>query len=100
MRPLVLLLVIMFLGLWVHAEPAAKPAPAKEVAKPQVKKKVRYKKTQELSFDSESVDGVTRNPYGAYLTQKRGIEFTPLYKVRDRFDESIKDSVHYMKVAK
>jgi hypothetical protein len=89
----------MMIGLWVHAEPAKaeKKASTKEV---KVVKKVKYKRTQELSFDSENVDGVARNPYGAYLTQKRGIEFTPLYKVRERFDENIKDSVHYMKVAK
>src|SRR5688572_8453351 len=66
----------------------------------QTVKKFRYKKTQEVSFDSENVDGVVRNPYGAYLTQKKGMEFAPLYRVRERFDENIKDSVHYMKVAK
>ncbi|MEQ1879110.1 MAG: hypothetical protein ABL958_20890 [Bdellovibrionia bacterium] len=105
MKSLLLLLVIMTYGLWVHAEPAAAKgaAPAVKAAKPagpKVITRVKYKKTQELSFDSENVDGVARNPYGAYLTQKRGIEFTPLYKVRERFDENIKDSVHYMKVAK
>ena len=105
MRPLILLVMILIFGIWVHAEPIQPDTKSlgtakSEPAKPKVIKKVRYKKTQELSFDSESVDGVARNPYGAYLTQKRGIEFTPLYKVRDRFDENIKDSVHYMKVAK
>lgn len=97
MKPLFLLILIMIFGLIVHAEP---PAAAKAKNESKVIKKVRYKKTQELSFDSENVDGVARNPYGAYLTQKRGIEFSPLYKVRERFDENIKDSVHYMKVAK
>jgi len=99
MRTLILLVAIMLFGMWVHAEPVPEKKGAKQ-AEPKVIKKVKYKKTQELSFDSESVDGVARNPYGAYLTQKRGIEFTPLYKVRERFDENIKDSVHYMKVAK
>ncbi len=75
------------------------PSALAQTAEKKVIKKVKYKKTQEISFDSADIDGVVRNPYGAYLTQKRGIEFTPLYKVRDRFDENIKDSVNYMKAA-
>jgi len=94
MKFIIYVLLIMF-SLATVSEAAEPAAPSKKVVK-----KVRYKKTQELNFDSESVEGVARNPYGAYLTQKRGIEFAPLYRVRDRFDENIKDSVNYMKVAK
>ena len=47
----------------------------------QVKKMTRYKKTQEVNFDGTDVDGVVRSPDGAYLLQKRGVKFTPLYKV-------------------
>ncbi len=60
-------------------------------------KKVKYRKTQEVSFEGDSVDGVVRNPYGAYLSQKKGVTFMPLYKVRDRFDQNIKDSIDYLK---
>lgn len=44
------------------------------------KKKV-YKKTQEVSFDATDVDGLVRSPDGAYLNQKKGVKFLPLYKV-------------------
>ena len=60
-------------------------------------KKVEYRKTQDVNFDAVDVDGTVRNPDGAYLAQKRGIDFVPLYKVRKNFDDSIKESVEYVK---
>ena len=61
------------------------------------RKKVIYRKTQEVSFDGSDIDGEARNPDGAYLHQKRGVKFLPLYKVRKTFDKNIKDSVEYLK---
>ncbi len=60
-------------------------------------KKVKYRKSQEVNFDGSDVDGQVRNPDGAYLVQKRGIDFVPLYKVRKNFDDSIKESVNSVK---
>lgn len=60
-------------------------------------KKVRYKKTQNVSFDGTDIDGTVRSPDGAYLVQKKGIKFLPLYKVKKQFDESIKESVDYLR---
>ena len=60
-------------------------------------KKVEYRKTQDVNFDAVDVDGQVRNPDGAYVVQKRVIDFMPLYKVRRNFDESIKESVEYVK---
>lgn len=60
-------------------------------------KKVKYRKTQDVSFDSMDVDGKGRSPDGAYLVQKRGIDFVPLYKVRKNFDDNIKESVEHVK---
>lgn len=60
-------------------------------------KKVKYRKSQEVNFDAVDVDGVARNPDGAYLSQKRNIDFMPLYKVRKNFDDNIKESVEYVK---
>jgi hypothetical protein len=59
--------------------------------------KVRYKKTQEVNFDEESVDGQGRKPEGLYITQKKTVDFVPLYKLREHFDRNIKDSVHYLR---
>lgn len=63
----------------------------------QSKKKVTYRKTQEVNFDGSDVDGDVRSPDGAYLVQKRGIQFLPLYKVKREFDRNIKDSVEYLR---
>ncbi|MCB9025110.1 MAG: hypothetical protein H6625_02225 [Bdellovibrionaceae bacterium] len=61
------------------------------------KKKVQYRKTQDVSFDEANIDGEVRSPDGSYLHQKRGVKFLPLYKVRKNFDVSIKDSVEYLR---
>lgn len=63
----------------------------------EAKKNVKYRKTQEVSFDGDSVDGVRRNPYGAYLVQKRGVDFAPLYNVRQKFEANIKSSSDYIR---
>lgn len=60
-------------------------------------KKKAYKKTQEVSFDSADVDGLVRSPDGAYLNQKKGVKFLPLYKVEKMFDRDIKNSVEYLR---
>lgn len=60
------------------------------------KRKV-FKKTQEVSFDSTDVDGLVRSPDGAYLNQKKGVKFLPLYKVEKSFDKEIKNSVDYLR---
>ncbi len=60
-------------------------------------KKVTYRKTQDVNFDAVDVDGAVRTPDGAYLVQKRGIDFAPLYKVRKNFDDNIKESIEYVK---
>lgn len=59
-------------------------------------KKVQFRKTQEVNFDAQGVDGVARNPDGAYVVQKRGVDFVPMYKVRKGFDEYIKESLQYV----
>lgn len=64
--------------------------------KGKTKKKVEYRKTQEVSFDGADIDGQVRSPDGAYLLQKRGVQFMPLYKVDNQFEKNILDSVEYL----
>lgn len=64
--------------------------------KGKTKKKVEYRKTQEVSFDGADIDGQVRTPDGAYLLQKRGVQFMPLYKVDNQFEKNILDSVEYL----
>jgi len=60
-------------------------------------KKVNYRKTQEVNFDGSDIDGQVRSPDGAYLLQKRGVQFIPLYKVNNQFEKNILDSVEYLR---
>ena len=60
-------------------------------------KKVSYRKTQEVSFEEADIDGQVRSPEGAYLLQKRGVRFLPLYKVNNQFEKNILESVEYLR---
>lgn len=60
-------------------------------------KKVQYRKTQEVNFDETGIDGQVRSPDGAYLLQKRGVQFIPLYKVNNQFEKNILESVEYLR---
>lgn len=72
------------------------PAFAEEV-KTEGKKKVQYRKTQEVNFDGSDIDGQVRSPDGAYLLQKRGVRFMPLYKVNNQFEKNILESVEFLR---
>lgn len=93
MRILTTLLLLLFVATHIQAQD--KPATGKS----EVKKRsnVKYRKTQEVNFEEQDIDGLARTPTGAYLVQKRGVDFVPLFKVRERFDESIKDSIEYLR---
>lgn len=54
-------------------------------------------RVQKINFEASDVDGKVRQPDGSYIVQKRGIEFIPLYKLKETFDEQIQDSVDYLK---
>ncbi len=60
------------------------------------KKKVNYRKTQEVNFEDTDIDGKVNSPDGAYLAPKRGIKFLPLYKVNDQFEKNILNSVEFL----
>ena len=55
------------------------------------------RKTQSVDFTEGTVDGQSRHPDAAYLVQKRSVDFVPLYKVREHFDENIRASIDYLK---
>ena len=78
---IVLVCVIVLLGFEVFAADAGSSS----------------KKTQKVDFEEETIDGQARKPDGSYLVQKRSVDFVPLYKIRERFDENIKLSIEYLK---
>jgi hypothetical protein len=61
------------------------------------KKKVEYRKTQEVSFDAQDVDGQVRTPDGSFVNPQKGVRFMPLYKIDKRFDKAIKDSPEFVR---
>lgn len=60
-------------------------------------KNTKFKKTQEVNFDGVDIDGTRRSPDGAYLLQKRGVKFMPLYRVNLQLEKNISDSVEYLR---
>lgn len=61
-----------------------------------VAKNVKIRKTQEVNFSEMSLKGTIRNPDGAYLVQKRGVKFLPLYEVQKNMDEKIRDAAGHV----
>jgi len=55
------------------------------------------RKVQEVNFSELDLKGTVRNPDGAYLVQKRGIKFMPLYDVQKDMDAKIRESVQYVR---
>ena len=55
------------------------------------------RKIQEVNFGEMNLKGTIRNPDGAYLVQKRGIKFMPLYDVQKDMDSRIRESSLYLK---
>lgn len=60
-------------------------------------KSKNVRKIQEVNFAEIDLKGTVRNPDGAYLVQKRGIKFMPLYDVQKDMDNKIKESVQYVR---
>lgn len=82
MRHLILSLIMLTAASFAHAE----------------EKKVKYSKTtQQVNFDDQDIDGKVNSPDGAYLLQKRGVQFLPLYKVNNQFEKNILESVEYLR---
>lgn len=54
------------------------------------------RKVQEVNFGEMNLKGTIRNPDGAYLVQKRGIKFMPLYDVQKDMDGRIRESALYL----
>ncbi len=55
------------------------------------------KKFQEITFSEMDVQGSARTPDGAYLVQRRGLRFLPLYEVKKDLDAKIRKSTSYLK---
>lgn len=65
-------------------------------ALPAQTKTVTTRKVQEVNFSEMSLKGTVRNPDGAYLVQKRGLKFQPIYKIQESFDQKLRDTHLYI----
>ena len=47
---------------------------------------------QEVNFSEMSLKGTIRSPDGAYLVQRKGLKFMPLYQIKKDFDQRIRQT--------
>ena len=59
-------------------------------------KTVKTRAVQEVNFSEMNLKGTIRNPDGAYLVQKRGLKFQPLYKIQESFDTKIRQTSFFI----
>lgn len=64
--------------------------------KAEAKQKIT-RKVQEVNFGEMNLKGTIRNPDGAYLVQKKGIKFLPLYDIQKDMDGRIRESSLYLR---
>lgn len=57
----------------------------------------KKEKAQRIDFDGLDVDGEVRTPDGEYLLQKSGVDFLPIYEVKDEMQNEIKKSVFFLR---
>ena len=57
----------------------------------------RKNKVQEVNFEEMNLKGTVRNPDGAYLVQKRGVKFLPLYEINKNMDAKIRGMADLIK---
>ena len=59
-------------------------------------KTFKTRAVQEVNFSEMNLKGTIRNPDGAYLVQKRGLKFQPLYKIQESFDKKIRETSFFI----
>ncbi len=60
-------------------------------------KKKTTRKVQEVNFSEMSLKGTIRDPDGAFLVQKKGLKFLPLYDVQKDMDGRIREASFYVR---
>lgn len=59
-------------------------------------KNTKVRQTQEVNFSEMNLKGTIRNPDGAYLVQKKGLKFLPLYNIQKDLDHKIREASLYV----
>ena len=63
---------------------------------PALAKSTKVRQTQEVNFSEMNLKGTIRNPDGAYLVQKKGLKFLPLYNIQKDLDQKIREASLYV----
>ncbi len=63
---------------------------------PALAKTTKTRALQEVNFSEMNLKGTIRNPDGAYLVQKKGLKFQPIYKVQESFDKKIRETSFFI----
>lgn len=62
----------------------------------QAEEKTSGRNVQKVDFSETDINGKVRSPDGSYLVQKKGVDFEPLYKVKKKLNENVKESLEYI----
>ncbi len=84
MKSIVFIILISFLALNTVSAKVIK------------KKVVKYRDKQNISFDGLDLEGEARSPDGQYLLQKSGVDFVPLYKVKNSLKSEISEMIYLL----
>ncbi len=57
---------------------------------------VKRGNVQKVDFADTDVNGKIRSPDGSYLVQKKGMDFAPVYKVKKKLNDGVKESLEYI----
>ncbi|MBY0554100.1 hypothetical protein K2P97_06205 [bacterium] len=57
-----------------------------------IAKTTKIRPIQEVNFSEMNLKGTIRNPDGAYLVQKKGLKFLPLYNIQKDVDQKIREA--------
>lgn len=60
-----------------------------------IAKTTKIRPVQEVNFSEMNLKGTIRNPDGAYLVQKKGLKFLPLYNIQKDVDQKIREAALY-----
>lgn len=76
---------------------AAAPAFAQDEGDSGEGRQIKYKEREEIDFEGVDVTGELVKPQGSLLLDRRKANFNPLIKLRENWDEEMKQSVDEVK---
>ncbi|MEQ1723972.1 MAG: hypothetical protein ABL930_12410 [Pseudobdellovibrio sp.] len=59
-------------------------------------KTTKVRSIQEVNFSEMNLKGTIRNPDGAYLVQKKGLKFLPIYNLQKDLDQKIREAALFV----